>query len=247
MGSTRESPAPAAGGRNTPPRSIPPRLCDETWEHRKAFPAAPSLHAFRASATRRTPWRVSACARSRADSSGCGFLPRFPSTENRTPSRRTRTPARRTARTRRKKPCALPIHEMRGIRARSLAVAEHTEINGASVRRGSHWPVELGSALQIVICAEQRFEYLRPCGGGSKLRRATFEKRRTECDVLGPANRPIGARQIRQRLADRTRCAHAKRCAVRTRGPRSESARGRRASRRSPSAHKARRNPRRAR
>ena len=80
------------------------RLCGETWEHRKAFPAAPSRRAFRASATRRTPYRVSACARSTADSSGCGFLPRFPSTENRTPSRRTRAPARRTARTRRKTP-----------------------------------------------------------------------------------------------------------------------------------------------
>ena len=91
---TPESRSPAAGRRNTPRRSILRRLCGETWAHRKVFRAAPSPPVSRVSATRRIPCRASSCDRSTADSSGCGFLPRFPSTENRTPSRRTRTRAR---------------------------------------------------------------------------------------------------------------------------------------------------------
>ncbi len=63
-----------------------------------------------------------------------------------------------------------------------------------------HWPVKLRSGLQIIVCTKRAFENFGSRCRCAKLRRSALEKRRSQCDVLRPADCTISVRRVYDRF-----------------------------------------------
>ena len=73
--------------------------------------------------------------------------------------------------------------------------------------RGAHGQSKTWPAARSSCSAEHLLEDLRPRRGHAKLGDALLKKRRAECDVLGPADRPIARGEILDGFADREHAA----------------------------------------
>jgi len=93
-------------------------------------------------------------------------------------------------------------HQVSGISTRRGVVRQAAEIRSAS---GDSWgmrPVELGSSAEVVGRAKRRLIRLRFSRARFEDRHALLEKRRSQRDVLRPADWPIDTGKIRHALAD---------------------------------------------